>query len=352
MAAGLSIEPQRIPEFRRALSRTVGKILEGIEDLSALSIAGYMPLSGLSLDLAAQMERLAPFGSGNPAPTLATVGVELVGSSSMGRKGEHLLMTLRDEQGGEAKVIWWQGNRESLPEGRFDLAYTVRATNFRGQRDVQIEWIDARVVEPIAIRAVRERPPIEAVDYRDRRSPAKLLGEIRAEAPVEVWSEAGHRSELGGTDRRALAEARFLVIWTAPPGPRELRNALKRASPERVYLFGIDPGMDDPQRFLERLAGLIKRALSASQGWASLEMLSAATAQRISVVRAGVDWLIEHGDIDILDEEGDDIRLGPGSGRQGSDVSGAAARLRALLDETSAYRAHFLRTPTDTLLAY
>ncbi|HJX38138.1 MAG TPA: hypothetical protein VJ714_06045, partial [Anaerolineae bacterium] len=107
-----------------------------------------------------------------------------------------------------------------------------------------------------------------------------------------------------------------------------------------------------PQRFLERLSGLIKRALTASEGRVTLEMLAAATGHRESAVRLGLDWLIEAGHIAIQDEEGDEIRLGPGPGKPGSDVEGAGARLRALLAETSAYRTHFSRAPAQTLLDY
>jgi single-stranded-DNA-specific exonuclease len=350
MAAGLSMDPQLIPEFSRALSRTVREVTEGVEDLFTLPIAAYFELSELSLDLVAQLERLAPFGQGNPAPTLATRRLRLVGHSTVGRKGEHLQLVVRDERGLEARLIWWQGSSSSLPDGRFDLAYTVRASDFRGQRDVQIEWIDARVVERVAVAPPRERVAIQTVDLRAGPKPMEALREIRMERDVEIWAEAAARGEVGGSDRRELGPTRALVIWTAPPGRRELEQALDLASPEVIYLFAIDPGMDEPERFLERLAGLVKRAVSANEGWASLEMLAAATAQRESAVRLGLDWLIEKGHVSILDEEDGMVRLGAGSGSAGTDVKGATDRLRAVLAETSAYRAHFSRAPAEVLL--
>lgn len=66
MAAGLTIDPERIPEFRRALSRTVSEMLGEVKDRAILQIDGYLSLGDLSLDLVEDLERLAPFGPGNP----------------------------------------------------------------------------------------------------------------------------------------------------------------------------------------------------------------------------------------------------------------------------------------------
>ncbi|MCK4471434.1 MAG: single-stranded-DNA-specific exonuclease RecJ, partial [Anaerolineae bacterium] len=150
MAAGLTIDPERIPEFRRALSRTVSEMLPiGAGNLHglrpSLQIDGYLSLGDLSLDLVEDLERLAPFGPGNPPLTLVSRELSLTSHSTVGRTGEHLQLIVEDDEGTDQRVIWWQGAGWPLPQGRFDLAYVVRASDYRGQRDVQVEWVDARV---------------------------------------------------------------------------------------------------------------------------------------------------------------------------------------------------------------
>ncbi len=125
MAAGLSIQSERIPQFRRALSRTVRQMCADLGRRPALHIDGYLPLSDLSLDLVAQIERLAPFGPGNPPLTLASRGVTLTSHTAVGRSGEHLRLTVENAEGTSQTVLWWQGAGRGLPEGRFDLAYIV-----------------------------------------------------------------------------------------------------------------------------------------------------------------------------------------------------------------------------------
>jgi single-stranded-DNA-specific exonuclease len=350
MAAGLAIEASRIPEFRRALARTVSEMLEGVKDGTGLSIAAYVPLSDLSLGLVEQLERLAPFGPGNPSPTLAVKDLHLVGQSGVGRKGEHLQLLVEDEMGMQARVIWWQGTKWSLPGGRFDLACVVRASDYRGQREVQIEWVDARPTLTEAVTAV-VAPAVAVVDYRARPDARLLLEQLRAQDGLQVWAEAAAKGQIGGLDRDELVHSRELAVWTTPPGTCELRVALKKVSPETVYLFGIDPGLDEPQPFLQRLAGLVKRALSSREGRVTVSTLAAATAQREGAVRLGLDWLAERGDIAIVDEEGDELELALGSGIPGRDVGGATGRLGSLLQETAAYRKHFSRAHGDALLS-
>ncbi|HET89726.1 MAG TPA: single-stranded-DNA-specific exonuclease RecJ [Chloroflexi bacterium] len=356
MAAGLSIQSERIPQFRRALSRTVRQMCADLGRRPALHIDGYLPLSDLSLDLVAQIERLAPFGPGNPPLTLASRGVTLTSHTAVGRSGEHLRLTVENAEGTSQTVLWWQGAGRGLPEGRFDLAYIVRASDYRGQRDVQVEWVDAReAVQPQAGKAAAVTSPaqLRVVDYRRESHPRELLDRLRGleGEGLVVWSEAGDKAGVAGWDRYELRPARVLVIWTTPPGAGELRAALGQVSPEVVYLFGVNPGLDRAPLFLERLGGLVKRALKADRGQVSLSTLAAATAQREGAVRAGLEWLAARGHVTILeqDEVGKGMALAPG-GRVEEDTSEYLARLKGMLEETRAYRAYFQRADAEDIL--
>jgi single-stranded-DNA-specific exonuclease len=355
MAAGLAIDPERIPEFRRALSRTVTEMLEDPRSLGkpsgALEIDGTLPLADLSLDLVQELERLAPFGPGNPPLTLVSRGLELKSHASVGRGGEHLQLIVEDEAGTAQKVIWWQGAGSPLPQGRFDLAYVVRTSDYRGQRDVQVEWVDARPIEEPALLLRPSPPAVEVVDYRWEPNPRQRLAHLRTQEDVQVWGEAGASQEIMGQDRYELGSSAGLAIWTTPPGVGELRAVLERVLPEMVYLFAIDPGLDHPEAFLARLAGLTKHALNARGGQVSVLMLAAATAQREATVRAGLTWLVARGHLTVVGEDGDEVHLAAGSQAASADLPQATARLTALLEETAAYRAHFARADKETLIA-
>jgi single-stranded-DNA-specific exonuclease len=364
MAAGLSIDPGRIPEFRRALSRTVrGTCARALSEAPVLQIDGYVDLRELSLEFVEQMERLAPFGAGNPPLTLAASGLSLKSHTTVGRLGEHLRLIVEDEEGATQQVLWWRAEPSDLPQGPFDLAYAVRASDYRGQRQVQLEWINARPIEKPGTVLRPKLPTIEVVDHRGVPNPHRRLERLRAGRDLLVWSEAD--AEVVGRDRYALGDAakssEELAIWSAPPGPRELRDALLRVSPQTVYLFGIDPGLDQPRPFLMRLARLVKRAVRAEGGRVQLSVLAAATAQREETVRTGLAWLVARGDVVVLEEHGEEMWLAAGEGdatirrdrssdRARGDLSRTASRLRSLLEETAAYRAYFARADAEMLI--
>jgi single-stranded-DNA-specific exonuclease len=349
MAAGLSMEAEKIPEFRRRLSQAVRPMRGEAPAEAAIQIDAYLSLDELSLELVADLERLSPFGPGNPPLILASQDLRLLSQAPVGRDGEHLLLSVEDPQGATRQVVFWHGAGEPLPEGRFDLAYTVHASTYRGQRDVQVQWLDFRPVEE-GEGELRPARSVEVVDYRQHADPRIFIQRLKQEARVQIWREGAARQEPGGQDRLSLAPAATLVIWTTPPGPVELRQVLESLQPNKVILIGEDPPDVSLEGFLNRLAGLVKHSLQTSQGKVAYRTLAAATAQQEGAVRLGLRWLQANGSLRIQEESLGGSRLAPGSGSKSPDLPALTAQLKALLDETAAYRLYFRRAPAENLV--
>lgn len=354
MAAGLAIDPQDIPAFRRGLSRAVEQQLGTVRVEPTLCIDAYLPLSQLSPDMVADLERLAPFGPGNPALTLACKDVVLKSHTTVGRTGEHLQLIVEDSQGQSTKVIWWGAGDMPRPERRFDLAYVARSSNYLGQPGVQVEWVDARPLEaPIGIRP--QKPVFTVVDYRHEEHPLAVLKDLVAQEEVQVWAEAEAREKLDAQyipseDRNGVTPCAQLVIWTTPPGRADLDQVLERLSPERVYVFAVDPATGNMKRFLEHLAGLVKNTLRRRYGHVRLDELAAASAATKAAVHAGIIWMWESGHIKILVDDGSILKIEEGDHAAADPPAKAAQRLEALLRESAAFRSYFRRAAAKTLI--
>ncbi len=346
-AAGLTLPVERIAELRRALSRAVDAVRE--RDVTrGLAIDAVLPWHAPSLELVESLNVLAPFGEGNPSVVLASQGLELVSQQVFGRDGTHRRLTIRDASGTTHEVTWWRGAENPLPAGQFDLAYALKASDYRGERSLQIEYVAARVVGPLP--ATVTAPTIQIVDHRAAPDPLRLLQGLRAAEEVAVWAEGYPPGASPGSRRDQLEPAQALAIWTPPPGPRELRAVIERVSPQRVYLFAVTGENIHPGRFMTRLAGLIRYALRHKQGSADLEQLAASSAQRIESVREGIHWLAARGDVQIIEEEARTMQLASGDGQSRPELDDIQARLQALVQETAAYRAYFARTPPERLV--
>jgi len=352
MAAGLSLPAENLPALRRGLARSVQAAIQraGGLPVQSLQVDAWLELPEATLELVAGLEPLAPFGPGNPPLVFAARNLSLASSSPIGRGGDHLQMIIEDAQGQPRKVLWWGGAGWPQPQGRFDLAYTLRASNYRGQREVQIEWLDFRAIEDETIEIRPSRP--ELLDYRKEPHPRPLLDSLRAAGNALVWAEAEARKRVDGVLRGELTQAEILIIWTTPPGPAELRAALDVVRPKTVAIFGLEPETAAPSAFLQRLAGLVKGLLGGPSGQVetSLARLAGGCAQREAAVRKGLLWLEARGQLRIVSLQGDALQLAAGSGQPNSDPSALHDQIRVLLDETSAYRRHFHNAGLNKLI--
>lgn len=346
MAAGLAIEPEKLPEFRRRLNRTVMQMMQEVEAEPTLQIDEWLALPDIRLDLADHLETLAPFGPGNEKPVFASRNLKLRSAAAIGRNQEHRRLVVEDEAGNAQTVLWWDSADLDLPQGTFDLAYTIRAAQWQGQRQIQLTFVAFRQTTETPVEV---RRPLEIVDYRADPDPRRRLASLPP--GTLVWVEGADRQQVQGLDRYELTPAAALAIWTPPPGPDVLGAVLEKVAPQTVYLFAPPAGEEAAEAFMERLAGLVKFALNRRGGRVNYAALAAATAQRERVVRKGLTWMAERGKVRVLGEEGKSLILAAGG--EVNDPAGAAqlwAEIQSLLAESNAYRAYFRQAPAESLL--
>jgi single-stranded-DNA-specific exonuclease len=348
MAAGLSLELEKLSEFRRRLSKTVETMLgENPLEERTLFIESWVKLGEANLELSEELEGLAPFGPGNAKPILAAHNIKVIDKNEIGKNHEHLKVVVRDENDVLHELLWWGGAEEIIPEGRIDLAFTLRASDWKGMRRAQLEWVDIQSLEekPIVLQA--SKPGL--VDYRSSGNQLSLLKELPA--GKVIWAENVDKKQLGGVDRNNLNETQSLVIWTTPPSIQVLKRALEATRPAKIYVFGIDPGTDDVNGFLKRLAGLIKYTIAHKGGKTSISELAAATALNDKIIQKGLHWLNQQEQIHVDYFESDQLTVSLyNGGSLTSETEKTLQEIKQLLDEIIAYRNHFSRAEIETLI--
>lgn len=352
MAAGLALSADKLHAFRKGLGTAIEEQLgKTVREEPTLQIDGWLRLDEINLEFAEALEALAPFGAGNPALTFATHRVTLRSAAAMGKTREHLRLTVEDESGNVQSLLWWGGAGSELPEegSKFDIAYSLRASTFRGAKQVTLQFEDLRVIEepPAELR----KPKIDIIDYR--QEPASWLERLQEQSPgVQVWAEGADKAK--GKSRFELSLADELAIYTAPPSPGELQAALETVRPRRVYLFGVAPPPEKADAFLTRLAGLAKYVLNQRNGNVTVAELAVATGQREGAIRLGLEWLAAGGHLSIQrDGPPDDLVLAAGNGELNQYLQRELyIAVRGILDETAAYRAHFQRAEAEKLMEW
>jgi single-stranded-DNA-specific exonuclease len=349
MAAGFSILPEKINEFIRAINYRSPSAIPARQE-KRLLVDAELPLPMLSLELVQKLEMLAPFGPGNPQPLFVARDLNLVGCSEVGKNKEHLLLTIRGSTNETYKVISWQGAKRKLPEGQFELAYTCRSNNYLGKPGLQISLVDIRDQVKSDVWVTKTSVVVSVVDMRNS-TPSQILDFYKTMQNEQalIWAEALRVSNLVSQNRLHLSLSPILAVWTIPPGPNELIQALKTVQPATIFLFGNDPGLDKMTPFLSRLAGLLKYALEYYQGSCDLRDLAAEMAHRIETVRCGLACLRALGHFQII-ENNLILSLSTPGIINTADLPREQARLKTYLEETSAYRKYYLTADKSFLV--
>lgn len=354
MAAGLSLDADRIPEFRRALSTTISKMLIGNNAVASLHVDAVVPLDVVTLDLVAQMAQLAPFGAGYPVATLASRNVEIVRHKTMGRGKEHVRLTIRDTANTIRDITWWQWKGAVLPEGRFDIAYTIRESNYKDERELQLLFVDFRIIEDDEAAGKMARP-VEFVDYRSVDNQQEMLLSVRPNHPDRViWNDGVEIPDIETVRRGVLSEhdGATLVVWSIPPNLNVLQQGLHIKRWHRIILFSHDPMLDHLSDFGMRLAKLVKFRLNQREGLVDLEELASAMAHSVTTVGKGLEWLASRGDIIILKNESvspAQAAIGVGAKEKSASYPVIEKQLQAMLEETAAFRSHYRQMSLESL---
>jgi single-stranded-DNA-specific exonuclease len=150
MAAGFTVEEQRLPALTAFMQGEVRRQLQGDALAPQLSLDGALAASAVTTDLIAELECVAPFGAGNDEPRFAVVDVKVAKADVVG--SGHVRCFLSGRSGGSVKAIAFNSADSELGHAlltaagrRLHVAGTVRADNWQGRNSAQLIIDDAAV---------------------------------------------------------------------------------------------------------------------------------------------------------------------------------------------------------------
>jgi single-stranded-DNA-specific exonuclease len=204
-AAGLTISAEQLDSFAEAFAAEADAQLADVDLRPLTLVDAIVPAGALSLGLAQELDRLAPFGLGNPEPTLLVASVEATTPATVG-EGRHLRFRVRQHgrDGGSAIAFGLGGQLDRVqPGGRFDLAFRLKENRWNGT-----------IAPQLVVRRLFDAP--EA--YEDLRS--WLAEEWRAGEAAWTAEARTIFGELGlaadGPPRQLLESETFRAMLSRP----------------------------------------------------------------------------------------------------------------------------------------
>ena len=336
MAAGLSLDTAQMQHFRRGVSNAIIEQRQGEPPQLQLDIHLSLKLKDLTDTLVMNLEKLAPFGNGNPPINYLIQGVQVEKVDPIGKRNQHRKMWVSDREGGELAILWWNSAEEELPEGVFDVVVGVRPSYFRGERQLQVVYQDHR--------AGRESRPTTAsrlmlLDWRDStRVDYQIEQLLSQKTGVVIWQEpAGKASQ----SRDRLAQCEILVIRSLPPSQAVMHDVISSVHAKTIALCAEFPPLDTLELFLKRLAGIVQFSLMNYQGKVPLARLAGAMAHDPETVWQGLLTLQGMGI--KAQKVGEEVILEKSATKTVNTI--AQDQLLRRLAEAKAFRSMLARTP-------
>jgi len=153
MAVGAQVRRSNLTALRERLNEVAFEQLEPAALCPCLEVDAEVRLAEVTPELVAELERMEPFGHGNPEPLLAASGVRVVDRTLVGRDAQHLKLWVTDERdtyecigfgmAREGRALW--------SADRVDLCFAPQINDFQGYRTLQLRLHAARPASAAAV---------------------------------------------------------------------------------------------------------------------------------------------------------------------------------------------------------
>ena len=379
-AAGLTIARGAVDGFRESFAAHAAELLTPADLVPQVRVDAVVPGHVLTLALAEELERLAPFGHGNPPVSLLVPAAHLDDARAIG-EGRHVAFTLHAGGARSRCVRFGAGHRLPVsPEEPVEAAVRLEANRWNGAVEPRLVLRHARRAQPAPIDVLGEpafaggvtaeldrdlsvwergRPMPADGAWRDARGGgiAGLLADLVAagEPVLAIVAHAPHRARtlqdrIGGfavcswsalEDDPGLAAGFAHLVAVDPPCDAALLGLLERPSaaviahlawgePELRFAqhihqwdFALRDSLTAVYRALRGAGPVGGEALEAALRGEGSQPRSAALAGRLVRVLSELD-------LAVLDREGQVLRL-------------AETPARTALERSAAFRAYHRR---------
>lgn len=142
LAAGFTVARRNLAQLEQRLVNLATDQLGHLELRPELMIDAELPLTVLAGDTFNLIQKLSPFGRGNPQPIFLTQQVEVVECRSFGNRGEWLRLKLK-----QGNVTWQavdfksQKKRAEIPS-HIDIVYNLEKSRWNGEEVLSLNLRD------------------------------------------------------------------------------------------------------------------------------------------------------------------------------------------------------------------
>lgn len=143
MAAGLSLAPDKIDLFRHNLEEYAGSVLSPEDYVPVVDVESELMPKDITLDMVAEIERMEPFGMGNPGPVFSAHSIRGSYAKKRGKEGQHLVFKVDSLEGSVDVVGWNMGEMaDDVNRQNVDILFVPEKNEWNGRVTAQCNLRD------------------------------------------------------------------------------------------------------------------------------------------------------------------------------------------------------------------
>lgn len=251
-AAGVTLASEQYDAFCERLQAAVSEADDSCF-IPAQEFDAEVTLPECTESLLQELDQMAPFGCGNPAPLFLGKGLHPEESRAVGTDGSHLKLTMRQEGKMMGGIAFGMGAMAAHMPDRVDCVFSLSRNTFRGATSLQM---DVKAIQPVQSARMEKlekpEPAQEQQALLDALLDAFSQKAGKETADTEIIQETGWNQLQAALSNRERGH--LLIARTAGTALQALRLA---------ELDVCVHGPDDPRGFP---ALILQPLLSMTQG--------------------------------------------------------------------------------------
>ena len=140
-AGGFTVKAERVTALHERLN-DLAQVWREREGLQLVMPEALLKLEQINRPLWRELQRLEPFGIGNPTPLFWSCGCTI--SQQRELRGGHLQLSLRQGEARVRAMAWRWGAVGHLLPKQVDVAYHLRLNRWNGEESLQLEVVGIR----------------------------------------------------------------------------------------------------------------------------------------------------------------------------------------------------------------
>lgn len=150
-AAGVSVKNENLEKFYKKMDALISEQLEGVDLSEEIKVDSVLTSSDIDIDLVDGLEKMQPFGEGNPEPVFMMRNLVVREKRNLGNGNKHIKLFLTPSDGSPKmfEAISFNGYDKFAhiqQEDRVDILCHVQNDEWNGNKRIQFMLVDAKKI--------------------------------------------------------------------------------------------------------------------------------------------------------------------------------------------------------------